>query len=177
MQIAQLFTALTLAVFATVSTRPAVAEQQFSAFLTGYTYWAAAPNGSRQIARPAVHRKAGGSGTYRDPITLAVGNAPPNGRSVTDFPAGTVFYIPRLRKYAIVVDICADGPIPQSGACQSKNKGQIALNIYVGGTQAGGTNADWCMQRLTGLQNVIINPDAGWPVKRGAITESGCQIY
>ena len=41
-------------------------------FVTGYTYWDNSPPGSAQIARPQVHDRAGGVGTWKDPITVAV---------------------------------------------------------------------------------------------------------
>ena len=46
-------------------------EQRFTAYLTGYSYWDNTPPGSSAIARPVVHRRAGGSGTYNDPVTIA----------------------------------------------------------------------------------------------------------
>ena len=48
-------------------------EQSFQAYLTGYSFWDNTPPGSAAIARPVIHRRAGGSGTYGDPITIAVG--------------------------------------------------------------------------------------------------------
>ena len=44
-----------------------------TAFITGYTWWDNSPPGSAQIARPVLHQRAGGNGTYSDPITVAVG--------------------------------------------------------------------------------------------------------
>ena len=153
------------------------AEQQFSAFLTGYSYWDNTPRGSSNIARPVVHREAGGTGTYRDPITLAVGHVRHGNRSVMDFPAGTRFYIPRLRKYAVVEDLCGDGNSPQNGPCHSGYNGYVWIDIYVDGKFAGGQAADQCMRSLTGVQTVIINPAPGRPVQPGPLTESGCRIF
>ena len=113
MELGQYFRILACAAFAACGANTASAEQQFNAFLTGYSYWDNTPRESSQIARPEVHRQAGGSGTYRDPVTLAVGHVKHGGRSVMDFPAGTRFYIPRLQKYAIVEDLCGDGNTPQ----------------------------------------------------------------
>lgn len=155
----------------------AIAEQQFNAYLTGYSFWDNTPRGSSQIARPVVHRQAGGSGSYQDPVTLAVGHVKHGGRSVMDFPAGTRFYIPRLQKYAIVEDLCGDGNTPQYGPCHSGHKGHVWLDIYVDGKIAGGQAADRCMRSLTGIQTVIINPSPGRPVQRGPITESGCRLF
>ncbi|WP_235857840.1 hypothetical protein [Marimonas lutisalis] len=68
------------------------------AYVTGYSFWDNTPPGSAQIARPVIHRKAGGSGTYSDPVTVAVGHAKFGGRSRMDFPAGTRFYFLNLQK-------------------------------------------------------------------------------
>ena len=59
-------------------------ERRFNIFLTGYSYWDNTPPGSAAIARPVVHRRAGGTGTYSDPITIAVGYRLEGGRSVLD---------------------------------------------------------------------------------------------
>ena len=88
-------------------------EQQMDVFLTGYSYWDNTPRASAAIARPVVHTQAAGTGTYDDPITLAVGHSIHFDRSFMDFPTGTRFYVPRLRKYAIVEDLCGDGNKPQ----------------------------------------------------------------
>ena len=176
MELGQYFRILACAAFAACGANTASAEQQFNAFLTGYSYWDNTPRGSRQIARPVVHRQAGGSGTYRDPVTLAVGHVKHGGRSVMDFPAGTRFYIPRLQKYAIVEDLCGDGNTPQYGPCHSGYNGHVWLDIYVDGKNAGGQAANRCMRSLTGIQRVIINPAPGRPVYRGPITESGCRL-
>ncbi|MFT6676730.1 MAG: hypothetical protein ACJAVM_002935 [Sulfitobacter sp.] len=155
----------------------ALAEQQFTAFLTGYSYWDNTPRGSTAIARPVVHRGAGGTGTYADPVTLAVGHIKRGSRSIMDFPAGTRFYFPRLRKYAIVEDLCGDGNTPQNGPCHSGYKGYVWLDIYVDGRRAGNGAANQCMRRLTGIQRVLINPKRGHPVETGALTETGCRVY
>ncbi|MGJ8615283.1 MAG: hypothetical protein ACSHWS_00495 [Sulfitobacter sp.] len=177
MKFSQYFHICALAVFGIFGASNAMAEQQFRAYLTGYSFWDNTPRGSSQIARPVVHRQAGGTGTYRDPVTLAVGHVKHGGRSVMDFPAGTRFYIPKLQKYAIVEDLCGDGNTPQYGPCHSGYNGHVWLDIYVDGKYAGGRAADRCMRSLTGVQTVIINPRPGRPVHPGPITETGCQLF
>lgn len=177
MKLGQYFGVFAFAVCTAFGAGSALAEQQFSAYLTGYSYWDNTPRGSSQIARPVVHRQAGGSGTYRDPVTLAVGHVKHGGRSVMDFPAGTRFYIPRLQKYAIVEDLCGDGNSPQNGPCHSGYNGFVWLDIYVDGKNAGGQAANRCMRSLTGVQTVIINPGPGRRVQSGPITESGCRLF
>ena len=46
------------------------AEKAFSAYLTGYSYWDNTPPGSAAISKPVIHRRAGGTGKYNDPITI-----------------------------------------------------------------------------------------------------------
>tara|TARA_R110000787_G_scaffold180356_1_gene292461 strand:- start:168 stop:701 length:534 start_codon:yes stop_codon:yes gene_type:complete len=152
-------------------------EQQMDVFLTGYSYWDNTPRASAAIARPVVHTQAAGIGTYDDPITLAVGHSIHFDRSFMDFPTGTRFYVPRLRKYAIVEDLCGDGNKPQHGPCHSGYEGYIWLDIYVDGSQAGNQSANECMAKITGLQAVIVRPKPKYRVQAGPITEGGCVTF
>lgn len=152
-------------------------EQQMNVFLSGYSYWDNTPPASAAIARPVVHTQAAGTGTYDDPITLAVGHAIHFNRSFMDYPTGTRFYFPRLRKYAIVEDVCGDGRTPQNGPCHIGYKGYDWLDIYVDGSQAGTLTADECMANITGIQPTIVNPKRRYRVHAGPITEGGCQVF
>ena len=154
-----------------------VSERRFTAYLTGYTYWDNTPPGSAAIARPVIHRRAGGIGTYDDPVTLAVGHKIIGGRQTLDYEAGTRFYIPNLRRYAIVEDVCGDGPRPQNGPCHTGHRGHPWLDIYLDGRRVGDAESQRCAYRITGLQTVVINPRPGYPVDRGPISESGCGVY
>lgn len=150
---------------------------RFMAYVTGYSYWDNTPPGTAEIALPHVHRRAGGTGTYDDPITLAVGHSLATGRSVPDFRKGTRFYFMRLRKYAIVEDVCGDGPTPENGPCHSGRQGKPWLDIWVDGSDVTAQLADMCMYRITGFQSVIIGPERGFPVDVGSIVGSGCKVY
>lgn len=55
------------------------------------------------IAYPIKHQKAGGTGTYDDPITVAVVTQSNGG----NWSPGTLMYVPSLQKYLIVEDECA----------------------------------------------------------------------
>lgn len=149
-------------------------ETSMTVFLTGYSYWDNTPRGSARIARPVIHRSAGGTGTYDDPITLAVGHVKRGSQSTMDYPAGTRFYVQNLRKYAIVEDLCGDGNNPQNGPCHSGYQGYEWLDIYVGGRSVGEGFSDACMNRITGIQTVILNPQRGYPVLPGEISTSTC---
>lgn len=50
------------------------------------------------IAYPVIHRGAGGTGTYQDPITFA---------SSSQFSKGQILYVPYIKKYVIKEDLCA----------------------------------------------------------------------
>lgn len=149
-------------------------EVSFTAYLTGYSFWDNTPPGSAAIARPVLHRSAAGSGTYIDPITIAVGYRLVGGTAQLDFPAGTKFYIPSLRRYAIVEDICGDGPKPHLTGCHRGKNGLPWLDIYVDGRQAGAGAANACMYSITGARKIIMNPRPNYRVSVGALTESGC---
>ena len=123
-------------------------------FTTGYTYWDNTPPGSAQIARPVIHDRAGGTGTWKDPITVAV----QSGR----FDFGTRFYLPELKKYFIVEDLC--------GACHDgRNGGAYTLDIWVDGSHLSSGGAASCASRITRLQPAIEDPKRGLPVARGSV--------
>jgi len=156
---------------------PAAAEQSMTIYLTGYSYWDNTPRGSARIARPVIHRRAGGNGTFADPVTLAVGHRKRGSRSIMDFPKGTRFYFPKIRKYAIVEDLCGDGNRPQNGPCHSGYRGHTWLDIYVGGRNTGARVANNCMRRLTGIQQAVINPSPNYVVSAGELSASGCRNF
>lgn len=155
---------------------PSAGEQRFTAYLTGYSYWDNTPPGSAAISKPVIHNRAGGKGTYNDPITIAVGHRIEGGRQTLDFPAGTRFYIERLQKYAIVEDVCGDGNAPQNGPCHTGHRGRPWLDIYVGGKGAR-AESEACMRRITALQPLIMHPRRDYPVHQGEIVGSGCRIF
>lgn len=152
-------------------------SKQFDVYLTGYTYWDNTPPGSAEIARPVLRNKAGGTGTWQSPITIAVGHRIDNGRQKLDFPAGTRFYLPRLQKYAIVEDVCGDGPTPQNGPCHSGYKGRPWLDIWLGGKSMSAAEADACARRITSVQPIILDPPRDLPVHKGEIASNGCKVF
>ena len=157
--------------------RSADVSRQFSIYLTGYTYWDNTPPGSAAIARPVLRQRAGGTGTWQSPITIAVGHSIVNGRQTLDYPEGTRFYLPRLRKYAIVEDVCGDGPTPQGGPCHTGHNGHPWLDIWLGGKSVSPQESDACARRITAVQAAIINPPRDLPVQAGEIATGGCQVF
>ena len=146
-------------------------------YLTGYSFWDNTPPGSAAIARPVLHKRAGGDGTYKDPITIAVGHRIEDGVQSLDFEPGTRFYLPELMKYAIVEDVCGDGPQPQLGPCHIGHKGHPWLDIYVGGRSITPEQAEACMRSITGVQKALIHPARGYAVKKGEIAQSNCAEF
>lgn len=152
-------------------------EKAFSAYLTGYSYWDNTPPGSAAISKPVIHRRAGGTGKYNDPITIAVGHTIIGSRQTLDFRPGTKFYIKRLRKYAIVEDVCGDGRKPQNGPCHSGRNGLPWLDIYVGGRKSKAEVSTSCARKITAIQEIIINPKPDYPVEVGELTDTGCRVF
>lgn len=153
------------------------AERRMTVFLTGYSYWDNTPPASAIIGRPVIHEMAAGIGTYDDPVTLAVGWRADGSGVSEDFQPGTRFYIPRLRKYAIVEDLCGDGATPQDGPCHIGWKGYPWIDIYVDGSSQGPEDSNRCMKKITGVQSVILHPRRGRLISPGPIVESGCKTF
>jgi hypothetical protein len=160
-----------------VITPPSAGEITLSAYITGYSYWDNTPAGSAEISNPVIHQKAGGSGTYNDPITLAVGHSIIDGKDILDYPAGTKFYFPYLQKYVIVEDTCGDGRTPQNGPCHTGYQGHPWLDVYVDGQNVSQSSANNCMNSITDVHTVIQNPGSNYPVLAGSITGSGCKQF
>lgn len=124
-------------------------------YFTGYGWGDNDPPGSGEIAYPKLHDTAGGTGTYADPITAAVGDGA--------WEPGTIFYVPHVQRYFIVEDLCASC----SGAW---------IDLWVGGDGDTGAEAD-CQSSLTGDYPVEVNPPEGRTVSPGEIMATGCQSF
>lgn len=119
---------------------------------TGYGYPDNDPPGSAAIARPIVHKTAGGLGTYENPITVAV-------KMGGELKPGDRVYIPDLRRYGIVEDWC--------GACSGS-----MIDIWVGGNGSNNAAVLSCEMKITGSRNVILYPPTGLPVEAGDVVNS-----
>ena len=157
------------------ATTPASSERVIkTAFVTGYSWFDNTPVGSAAISHPVLHRRAGGNGTYANPITVAVGHSLATGRDVLDYRAGTRFYVPHLRRYFIVEDTCGDGPTPQKLPCHTVTGAPSGttkwIDVYVGGgpTSTAGAAAA-CASKITGLRTMIVNPRPTYVVVKGPI--------
>lgn len=150
-------------------------EVRFIAYTTGYSWYDNTPAGSAEISNPVIHQFAGGSGTYADPITVAVGHSIAGNKDTLDYAAGTRFYIPNLKRYFIVEDTCGDGNSPQNGPCHTGYQGHVWLDVYVG-KGSSKSASDQCMDAITETHLVIQNPGSGYPVSTGDIA-ANCTQY
>ena len=131
--------------------------------MTGYSFQDNTPPSSTVISLPVIHKVAGGTGTFDDPITAAV---PGHADSGVETPAGTKFYVADLKRYFIVED---------SGA--SKARGVRHFDLYVGGENFSRADSEDCMNSYTGIHTVIFDPGPGHDVTVGPLTgRGGCVI-
>ena len=141
------------------------------AYITAYTWFDNTPEGSPDISNPVAHKKAGGAGTYSDPVTIAVGHSLETGRDVLDFPAGTRIYMPDVRRYFIVEDTCGDGPTPEEGPCHSgaaEHRGaSVWLDMWIGGEGGSASLAEGCMEQVTGVRTAVFDPADNYVVASG----------
>jgi hypothetical protein len=153
-----------------------------NAYTTGYSWFDNTPHGSAQISHPVLHHAAGGTGTYTDPITLAVGHSRASGVDVLDFASGTRFYLPHVRRYFIVEDSCGDGPRPQDGACHRLTTAPVGAKVWVdlyvgGGAQDRMAAVRTCAGAVTDgdvpLHRLIIDPRPNHPVVAGPLFSNG----
>lgn len=131
--------------------------------LTGYSYQDNSPPNSSNICCSVLHSRAGGRGTFNDPITVAV---PGSGKSL-ETPVGTRFYLPTVNRYVVVED---------SGASKMN---RVHLDVWVDGKDLPKRFSDNCMDEITGRVTAIKNPAAGLPVTSGPLTSprwAGCLL-
>lgn len=154
-------------------------EIYINAYTTAYTYWDNTPPGSAVVSHPVIHKEAGGSGTFNDPITLAVGHSIINNQDILDYPAGTIFYIPNVRRYFIVEDTCGDGDSPQNGPCHTGYPAGTTtwVDMWLDGLSGTPSAVDECARKLTNENNeshvIIQNPASNYVVVPGPMFQNG----
>jgi hypothetical protein len=153
-------------------------EQRMQGYVTGYSYWDNTPPGSSEISHPQLHNVAAGTGTYADPITVAVGHTLSGGNDILDWPAGTRFYVPFVRRYFIVEDTCGDGATPQNGPCHTGYPAPAVtwIDVWVGGGGQSREASDECMENITDVHLVIKDPASNYAVVPGELT-ANCTTY
>jgi len=162
---------------ATSTTGAAGSQQTINAYVTGYSYFDNTPPGSADLSNPVLHDEAGGTGTYADPITVAVGHSITGGQDVLDWPEGTRFYLPNLRRYFIVEDTCGDGSTPQDGPCHTgyPSSATTWLDIWIGGQGGSKSGSEACADAVTGTWTVLVNPASTYATVAGSVYGSaGC---
>ena len=137
-----------------------------------------APVDRRAAEIKARAEQGDGTGTYEDPVTLAVGHDLSTGADVLDWPAGTRFYDPALRRYLGVEDTCGDGPAPQNGACHVPGEGAAPgvatqVDVWIDGRALSAEASARCASAVTSSRWLIVNPQPGYPVDPGEIAV-GC---
>ncbi|GAC1607499.1 MAG: hypothetical protein NVS3B6_21410 [Pseudarthrobacter sp.] len=141
-------------------------------YVTAYTWQDNTPAGSPTISHPVLHKTAGGTGTYEDPVTIAVGHSLETGKDVLDFAPGTRIYLPHVRRYFIVEDTCGDGPTPQNGAChtgaEEYGDASIWLDMWIGGQGESGKSARQCTMKVTGVHRAVFDPPGNYVVATGS---------
>lgn len=165
-------------------------EVKLTAYLTAYTWWDNTPPGSPIIAFskgdgfPTVHSFAGGTGTYADPITIAVGHSiSDDGVDTPDLPAGTRLYVESLFAYFIIEDTCGDGMVPQNGPChrldtpgnEAPAGAQMWLDMWIEGKNTSQAAAAECASALTENYTIVINPLPGYPTLEGPLMNNECR--
>lgn len=160
---------------------PAVAEEARMGYTTFYTYADNTPPNSSEIAHPIIHKEAGGACTYTDPVTIAVGWTKRGSQATPDLPFGTFIYIPDLRCYGVVEDLCGDGDTPQDGPCHinEDHPGLFQIDIWLGGKGEDPALVTKCASFLTdegptGFEHLlIIDPEPGYAVIEGPLFSQG----
>jgi hypothetical protein len=139
-------------------------SRQLRIWLTGYSWQDNTPPGSSTVSHPILHKDAGGTGTYADPITVAV---PGQGDGI--WKAGSRFYLPTVKRYVIVEDTGASPP-------PSGQDGH--LDMWIGGQGGSRSATDACMDKITGTNvPAQLNPPPGLPVIQGPVYgNGGCDV-
>ncbi|MGO4186761.1 hypothetical protein [Pseudarthrobacter sp. TAF60_1] len=165
---------LVLVALASISTSSRAAGETLvtNIFITAYTWQDNTPPGSPEISNPVLHAQAGGTGTYEDPVTIAVGHSRATGQDVLDLPAGTRIYLPDVRRYFIVEDTCGDGPTPENGPChtgaQAQGNASLWIDMWIGGSGQSASFVNACTSAVTAVRSGLLNPAPNYAVASGA---------
>jgi hypothetical protein len=139
-------------------------QKQLTIWLTGYSWQDNTPPGSSIVGEPVLHKQAGGTGTFADPITVAV----PGHQGDMDWQPGTKFYLSSVQRYVMVED---------SGAAKPPSGDDTHLDMWIGGQDGTKQTTDDCENALTGNVPAQVNPPNNLPVMAGPIFAGGkCNI-
>jgi hypothetical protein len=114
------------------------------------TFYGWPDNGGADIAFPKVHAKAGGAGTYADPITFAT--------DPDEWPPGTILYLPFLKRYIVMEDSCASCTTDWAAR-------KYHLHVWVNSDDRVPMQVTACeMSLMRASVDVEVNPPADRPV-------------
>ena len=118
---------------------PATGFKIYNTYVTYYGWYDNTPPG----CGTAYSGCAGGTGTYKDPITLASDKA--------EFPVGTIIYYPTVEKYFVMGDSCGectqDWSNPNGGP--DGGPGLHHVDLWIGGKGADEFDVIDCEDALT----------------------------
>ena len=140
----------------TAPPRAAGEQKRLMVWLTGYSWQDNTPPGSSVVGEPVLHTQAGGTGTWTDPITVAV----PGHQGDMDWAPGTRFYLPTVQRYVMVEDF---------GAAEPPSGADTHLDMWIGGQDGTQKATDDCEDNLTGDVPSILNPPNTDQVMAGSI--------
>jgi hypothetical protein len=151
-----------------------------------------------QTSLQGIHRVANGTGTYEDPVTIAVGISPVSSSNAL-LPRGTEIYVPSYQKYFIIEDSCgrcgrdmfgrdrenivdplSTGGSLGVGTSSNGGPGMFHLDPWIDGHFGDWPDAIACEEALTDrdangipiMQEVIINPTPDMPVNLAPIFDN-----
>jgi hypothetical protein len=134
-------------------------EVRTTDYLTSYGYPDNNPPDSDTICCSVIHQTAGGTGTSADPITIAASGGSTS--SSLQFPPGTRFYVPNVRRYFIVED-----------SLGTPFESPTHLDQWAGGDDGSSASATLaCEDAVTGDFLVIKNPAPNYAVVSGPLVQ------
>lgn len=121
------------------------------------------------ISNPRIHKTAGGTGTFADPVTFAT--------DIHEFKPGTIVYYSYLKKYFIMEDTCDECTKDWSGGGNGDNPTprvhghQFRIDLWAGGDKNSLHNPEKkallnCEDALTQPNggHIVVNAPSGLPV-------------
>jgi len=150
--------ALFVAAFITIG----YAETTINSEVTFYGARDNCPPGA-DISHPIIHKEAGGLGTFDNPITFA--------GTTAAFKAGSIVYIPRLKKYFIMEDDCEE-------CINDWKKKKYHIDCWIGPpTLTSGPELIACEDALTtDSEPIIMNANNGHPVDTTSLFNGTTQV-